>query len=101
MAAGASGGAPDWDECNAAQQLHVLGSPASAACATWRHTPGSFSTTQAHQGKHRNAQDHSDVNVSAYVRMACSTVCVHPSSTISLLPYCDCLLSIYLIVLSL
>ena len=48
--AGASGAAPDRTECGAAQQLHVLGPPAAAARATWRHPPGALSPAKAHQG---------------------------------------------------
>ena len=47
---GASGAAPDWAECGAAQQFHILGTPAAAARATWRHPPGALSPAKAHQG---------------------------------------------------
>ena len=47
---GASGAAPDWAECGAAQQFHILGTPAAAARTTWRHPPGALSPAKAHQG---------------------------------------------------
>ena len=48
--AGASGAAPDWSKCGAAQQFHILGSPAATARATWRYPPGALSPAKAHQG---------------------------------------------------
>ena len=47
---GASGAAPDWSECSTAQQFHILGTPATTACATWCYPSGALSPAKAHQG---------------------------------------------------